>query len=115
MADGTVTYLFPAWGLTPEKGHRSKSVHVRVTFTDDSPGPVTVVHNLDLPYGAPLQPNEWIEPIVIVNPIAAGPAAPQHVLSFVNGDSLSISRATGGLGTAVTYDIWILRHKEGWW
>jgi hypothetical protein len=119
MADspnGVVTYIFPAWGLVPQVKHKFHGIHAHVQF-DDSSGPAPdIVHNLELMYGAPAQPPEWVYPLVIVNPIQAGPAAPQHVLGIKNGNTISIQRAASGPGTAVTYDVWVLRPvlKGGW-
>ena len=111
MAEGAITYIHPAWGLVPLEHHKSHAVHVQVKFDEDSTLPVAVVHNLNLPYGAPLQPPEWHMPLVIVNPISGGPNAPLHTVAIMDGNSLDIGRVAGGPGTAVAYDVWILRHK----
>ena len=110
MADGSVTYVYPAWGLIPAKGHKYHAVHVRVAFLDDS-GNLEVVHNLNLPYGAPLQEPEWISPLVIVNALTGGAAAPLHTVTVKDGNTLEIGRTASGPGTAVTYDVWIFRPK----
>ncbi len=115
--EGSVTYIYPTWGLIPTPEQMAKKyheVHVRVAFADESTAAVDIVHNLNLPWGPPLQEPEWIEPWVIVNPIAAGPLAQQYVLKVKDGNTLSISRAAMGPTTAITYDIWIFRpHLEG--
>jgi hypothetical protein len=117
--EAVVTYIYPTWGLIPTLDQMAKkfhAVHVRIAFADDSTLPVDVVHNLQLPYGVPLQPPEFVEPLVVVNPIAAGPAAPQHVLTIKDGNTISIGRAATGPGS-VTYDVWIFRPRlegHGW-
>ncbi len=119
MADapnGTVTYIFPAWGLVPPAKHKAHGVHVHVQFDETSGAAPDIAHNLELPFGPALQAPEWVFPVVVVNPIAAGPLAPQHVLSIRDGNTISIQRAGTGPGTAVTYDVWIMRPivKGGW-
>lgn len=120
MPDATLTYVYPAWGLVPtkEQTHKSRCVHAVVVFTDDSPGPVDIVHNLQLPYGPPLQPPEWVPPFVLVNPMSGGPAAPQYVLNVKDGNTITINRTAIGPGTALTLSVWIIGPKAdsifGW-
>jgi hypothetical protein len=112
MPEASVTYIFPSWGLIPTKEMMAKKyagVHVQVAFAEDSTLPVEIVHNLGLPYGAPLQPPEWVPPFVVVNPISGGANAPLHTVTVLNGDTCSIGRVAGGPGSAVTFDVWILR------
>jgi hypothetical protein len=111
MAEGSVTYLSPAWGLVPAPGHKFHGVHVWVKFLDDS-GNLEVQHNLALPYGAPLPEPEWIVPVVIVNPFTGGPSASVHTVKVKDGNTLEIGRLATGAGTAVTYDVWIFRPKS---
>jgi hypothetical protein len=108
--EGNLTYIYPTWGLIPtiEQMKKQNSLHVRVVFPEEATLPVDIVHNLALPYGAPLQPPEFIEPWVIVNPLTGGPA---YVLAIRDGNTLSIARAAGGPGSAVTYDVWIFRPR----
>lgn len=113
----TVSYLSPAWGLVPtqDQAGRSHSVHVRVTFADEDAGPVTISHNLDLPYGAPLAENKWTAPVVVVNLVSGGSAAPLHTITPIDGNSLSFGRVLMGPGTGAVYDVWIFRgHKANW-
>ena len=110
MADGSVTYVYPAWGLIPALGHKFHAVHVRVQFADDS-GNLEVVHNLALSWGAPLQEPTWIYPVVIVNAVTGGAAAPVHTVTVKDGNTVEIGRVATGAGTAVTYDVWIFRPK----
>ena len=113
MAEGTVTYIYPTWGLSPQKGHKFHSVHALVKFDDDSTLPMEIKHNLDLPYGAPLQPPEWIPPILVVNQIAGGAVAPPHRLTVIDGNTVTIGRPVSGgpAGSNVTYDVWIFKPK----
>jgi hypothetical protein len=113
MAEGIVTYIYPAWGLVPslEQAKKRGAVHARIAFPDEATLPVDIVHNLQLPYGVPLQPPEWLEPMVLVNALTPGPP---HVLAIKDGNTISIGRAAGGPGTAVTYDVWVFRpHLDG--
>jgi hypothetical protein len=110
--EGSVTYIYPAWGLVPALKHRFHAVHARVAFLDDSTLPIEVQHNLALPWGAPLPEPEWIAPLVIVNPSVGGPAASVHTLTVKDGNTVSIGRTATGAGTAVTYDVWIFRPKS---
>ena len=115
MPDAILTYIYPAWGLIPTKemAAKSRAVHVQVAFAEDSPSPVTIVHNLQLAYGAPLQPPQWVPPLVVVNPIAAGVVPVPHVLTLLDGNTLQLSRSgAGGPGSAVTYDVWIFGHPR---
>lgn len=119
MADaGTTVYIYPTWGLTPLPKHKFHAVHATVTFAEDSAAAPDIVHNLDLPWAAApaMQPPDLVWPIVIVNPISAGPAAPSHVLTVKDGNTISIQRSANGPGMAVTYDVWIFRPnlKTGW-
>ncbi len=112
-----VAYLHPAWGLVPtkEQSGRFHSVHARVTFADEDAGPVTVTHNLELPYGATLPENERIAPLVVVNLVSGGAATPLHTVNPIDGNSLSFGRVASGPGTGAVYDVWIFRgHKPGW-
>jgi hypothetical protein len=62
MANSTVTYISPAWGLIPTQEQMARTfhaVHVQVKFEEDS-GNAAVLHNLNLPYGAPLQEPQWL-------------------------------------------------------
>jgi hypothetical protein len=111
MADGSVTYLSPAWGLIPAPGHKFHGVHAWVAFLEDS-GNLEVRHNLALPFGAPLQEPEWILPLVIVNAMKGGPAAPLPTVTVKDGNTIEIGRVASGVGTAVTYDVWIFRPKS---
>ncbi len=113
----TVAYLSPAWGLIPTKEQSGKynRVHVRVEFADDTPSPVPITHNLDLPYGAPLPENEWATPHCLVNLVSGGPEASLHTVTAVDGNNLAFGRVASGEGTAAVYDVWIFRgHKPGW-
>ena len=112
MAIGTVTYISPAWGLIPTKEQMGKfhAIHVQVKFDEDSLN-LPVLHNLNLPYGAPLQEPQWIAPLVIVNAIAGGKAAPVHTVKVIDGNTVEIGRLNSGVGTAVTYDVWIYRQQ----
>ena len=112
MANATVTYQFPAWGLIPTQDQMAKfhAVHVVVKFEEDS-GSIAVVHNLNLPYGAPLQEPTWIPPLVIVNPISGGKAAPLHTVTVKDGNSIEIGRLNGGPETALALDVWIYRQQ----
>jgi LysM repeat protein len=110
MAEGSVTYVYPAWGLIPLVGHKFHGVHARVAFSDDS-GNLEVVHNLAFPWGAPLQEPEWVAPLVVVNPLTASPKASVHTVKVKDGNTLEIGRAASGPDTAVTYDVWIFRPK----
>ena len=111
MAEGSVTYVYPAWGLVPAPAHKFHAVHARVAFLDDS-GNLEVQHNLARPWGAPLQEPEWVSPVVIVNAVTGGPAAPLHTVKVKDGNTLEIGRVATGAGTAVTYDVWIFRPKS---
>ena len=117
--EGSVTYIYPAWGLIPTPDMMARkfhAVHARVTFLDDSTLPVEIQHNLALPWGAPLQEPEWVAPLVIVNPVTGGAAASVHTLTVKDGNTVSIGRVVGGPGSAVTYDVWIFRPKpDGGW
>jgi hypothetical protein len=86
------------------------AVHVVVKFEEDS-GNLEVLHNLNLPWGAPLQEPQWISPLVIVNAAAGGKAAPVHTVKVKDGNSIEIGRVASGPGTDVTYDIWIYRQQ----
>ena len=113
MGNGTVTYISPAWGLIPTQEQMAKqfhAVHVQAKFDEDS-GNLEVLHNLNLPYGAPLQEPQWIAPLVIVNAISGGKAAALHTVKVKDGNTLEIGRVTSGPGTDVTYDIWIYRQQ----
>ena len=112
MAIGTVTYISPAWGLIPTKEQMAKyhAIHVLLKFDEDSVN-LPVLHNLNLPYGAPLQEPQWIAPLVIVNAIAGGKAAPVHTVKVIDGNTVEIGRLNSGVGTAVTYDVWIYRQQ----
>ncbi len=96
----TVAYLGPAWGLVPTKEQSGKShrVHVLVIFADDTPSPVPITHNLDLPYGAPLSENEWVTPYCVVNLLSGGPAAPLHTIEAKDGNNLAFGRVASGEG-----------------
>ena len=114
MAEGSVTYIFPAWGLIPTPEMMAKkfhAVHARVAFLDDS-GNLEVQHNLALPWGAPLQEPAWVAPLVIVNAVSGGAAASMHTLTVKDGNTVSIGRVASGVGTAVTFDVWIFRPKS---
>lgn len=113
----SVTYIYPTWGLVPQAEHKWHSVHVLVKFDEESTTPLEIKHNLNLPYGAPLQPPEWVPPVVVVNQVEGGAAAPAHRLVFIDGNTLTIGRAASGPGTAVTYDVWIFKPKldASWW
>ncbi len=114
----SLTYIHPAWGLVPTKDQAGKfhSVHVRVVFADDEAGPVTITHNLELPWGPPKQEPEWIAPLVLVNLVSGGPAAPLHTITPLDGNSLSFGRVASGPGTNAVYDVWIFRgHKAAWY
>jgi hypothetical protein len=111
MAEGSVTYIYPTWGLIPQLKHKAHAVHAQVKFDEDSTLPVDIVHNFELPFGGTLQPPEWILPLVVVNPSAGGANAPLHLLSIKDGNTISIGRVAGGVGSAVTYDVWIFRPK----
>ena len=111
MAEGSVTYIYPSWGLIPPLRHKSHVVHAQVTFLDDSGAAPDIAHNFDLPYGGTLQPPDWIIPLVVVNPTSAGPNAPVHVLAIKDGNTISVQRSSAGVGKAVTYDVWIFRPK----
>jgi hypothetical protein len=117
MAEGSVTYLSPAWGLIPAPSHKSHGVHCRVTFLDDSTLPVEVTHNLNLPWGAPLPEPEWVSPLVIVNALTGGQVASVHTLTVKDGNTVSIGRVSTGAGSAVIYDVWLFRPKvdSSWW
>jgi hypothetical protein len=112
MANGTVTYISPTWGLipTPEQMTKFHAIHVQVKFEEDS-GNLAVLHNLNLPYGAPLQEPQWIAPLVIVNAISGGKEAPVHTVKVIDGNTVEIGRVNGGPGTDVTYDVWIYRQQ----
>jgi hypothetical protein len=116
MADGKVIYVYPAWGLVPPVKHKAHGIHVTVVFEDGSGAAPDIVHNLDLPFAGELQPPEWVYPWVLVNVVAGGPQAPQHILTVKDGNTVSVQRAASGPGTAVTYDVWVLRPvlKSGW-
>src|ERR1039458_8758642 len=111
MAEGSVTYVYPAWGLVPAPAHKFHAVHARVAFLDDS-GNLEVQHNLALPWGAPLQEPAWVAPLVIVNAVSGGAAASMHTLTVKDGNTVSIGRVASGVGTAVTFDVWIFRPKS---
>jgi hypothetical protein len=111
MAEASVTYVYPAWGLIPLVGHKYHAVHARVVFLDDSGG-IDILHNLALPWGAPLQEPEWVAPLVIVNAVTGGKAASMHTLTVKDGNTVSIGRVATGPETAVTYDVWIFRPKS---
>lgn len=111
MADGSVTYVYPAWGLVPAPAHKHHGVHARVAFLDDS-GNLEVVHNLELPWAAPLPEPEWVSPLVIVNATIGGPKAPLPTVTVKDGNTVEIGRTATGAGTAVTYDVWIFRPKS---
>jgi hypothetical protein len=110
MAEASVTYVYPAWGLIPLVGHKYHAVHARVAFLDDSGG-IDILHNLALPWGAPLQEPEWVAPVVIVNALTGSPKASVHTLTLKDGNTVSIGRVATGPETAVTYDVWIFRPK----
>jgi hypothetical protein len=115
MAEPTLTYQYPAWGLMPPLKHRSKAVHAVVHFDDDSAGAVEVIHNFTLPFGAPIPQPEWLHPMVVVNATAGGPNAPIPLVTEKDGNSIVLGRAASGPGTAVTYDVWMFSHKlTGW-
>ena len=115
MADASVTYVYPAWGLIPLVGHKYHAVHARVAFLDDSGG-IDILHNLALAWGAPLQEPEWVAPVVIVNATIGGPKAPLPTVAVKDGNTVSIGRVASGPETAVTYDVWIFRPKsDGGW
>ncbi len=112
-----VTYLSPAWGLVPTKEHsgRYDAVHVVVTFGDADTGPVTIHHNLELPFGAPLAEPDWMTPLILVNLLSGGPAAPLHTVNPIDGNSISFGRVASGPGTAAVYDVRLYRgHKPSW-
>jgi hypothetical protein len=106
----TVTYQFPAWGLIPTPEHKFHAVHVIIKFDEDS-GNAEIVHNLNLPYGAPLQETAWIAPLVIANAISGGKAAPRHTVTVKDGNTIEIGRVNGGPETALTLDVWIYRQQ----
>jgi hypothetical protein len=118
MANGTVTYISPAWGLIPtqdEMARKFHAVHVQVKFDEDSPS-IEVVHNLNLPYGGPLQEPQWIVPVVVVNAISGGIGAPRHTIRVKDGNVLEIGRVATGPGTALTLDVWIYRQQaDSFW
>jgi|ERR1017187_5419054 hypothetical protein len=106
----TITYQFPAWGLIPTPEHKFHAVHVQIKFDEDS-GNAEVVHNLNLPYGAPLQEPQWIAPLVICNALSGGKAAPLHTVTVKDGNTIEIGRVNGGPETALTLDVWIYRQQ----
>ena len=110
MAEGSVTYVYPAWGLVPAPKHKFHAVHARVAFLDDS-GNLEVQHNLALPWAAPLPEPEWVSPVVIVNAVTGGSKASVHTVTVKDGNTLEIGRTATGAGTAATYDVWIFRPK----
>lgn len=109
-----VVYIGPTWGLIPTQEQMAKKftgLHVKVKFEDDTPGPLEVTHNLNLPYGAPLQPPEWVMPFVLPNLLEGGPQAPLPTVQFKDGNTLMIGRVASGPGTNAIYDVWIFRPR----
>lgn len=107
-AANPVIYLYPTWGVMPEKKHGEHAVHCTVEFSEAA-GPIDVVHNLALPWGEHVPQPEWVPPYVVVNPLSGGPAAPLHVVKILDGDRIQIGRVKDGPGTAVLLDVWIFR------
>lgn len=77
-------------------------LHVTVAFVDDSDA-ADIAHNLVLPPGD--------EPAVLINFVKAWPQAGLPLISFPDGNTLSIDRSVKGSESGMVLDVWI--HRRG--
>lgn len=102
-------YMYPVWGLPPDRKNGEFAVHCTVEFKDDDAKPVDVLHHFELPWGEKFPPPEWVEPVMVINPLSGGTAAPRHTVKVLDGNTIQIGRCATGPGTALLLDVWMFR------